>query len=158
VVVTGPRHRLAAGEGNGPLPAKLLVDQDWLAGPSAVDRGSDISTLLDRLGVPERRLRVFGSESAAWAAAADGEGVAPAVAHLVAPEVRRGALAVLPVEGTPVERLWYVNTLTPDRRSPAATRLRRFLGTPDAMHVMHRADRSVPAARFRPPVYVTLWS
>ena len=65
---------------------------------------------------------------------------------------------VLAVEETPVDLLWYVSTLSPDRRSPAATRLRRFLGTPDAMHVMHRADRSVPASRFRPPVYVTLWS
>src|SRR5258707_1205191 len=46
----------------------------------------------------------------------------------------------------------------PPAPPPAATRLRRFLGTPDAMHVMHRADRSVPVSRFRPPVYVTLWS
>ena len=28
---------------------------------------------------------------------------------------------------------------------------------PDAMHVMHRADGSVPVSRFRPPVYVTIW-
>ena len=68
------------------------------------------------------------------------------------------ALVALPVEGTPIERMWHVSTLSPDRRSPAATKLRRFLSTPDAMHVMHRADGSVPAARFRPPVYVTLWS
>jgi len=158
VVVASPRHRLVTGNHSGPQLGKLVVEQDWLVGPSAVDRGGDVSALLGRLGVPDSRLRVFGSESAAWAAAADGEGVAPAVDHLVGPEVRRGALTVLPVDGTPVQRLWYVSTLTPDRRSPAATRLRRFLGTPDAMHVMHRADRSVPAARFRPPVYVTLWS
>lgn len=158
VVVAGPRHRLAAANSSGPIPASAVVGQDWLVGPSAVDRGNDVSRLLDRLGVPENRLRVFGSESAAWAAAADGEGLAPAVAHLVAHEVRRGALVVLPVEDTPLDLLWYVNTLNPDRRSPAATRLRRFLATPDAMHVMHRADRSVPVSRFRPPVYVTLWS
>jgi LysR family transcriptional regulator, low CO2-responsive transcriptional regulator len=163
VVVAGPRHRLAAAAagssaGAGRLAVRAVADQEWLVGPSAVDPGSDVAGLLRRLGVRERRLRVFGSESAAWAAAADGEGVAPAVAHLVAPEIGRGTLAVLPVEGTPVDLLWYVSTLSPDRRSPAATRLRRFLGTPDAMHVMHRADRSVPASRFRPPVYVTLWS
>ena len=155
VVVASPRHRLAAA---GRLPASAVADQQWVVGPSAVDPGSDVDGLLRRIGVPEGRLRVFGSDSAAWAAAADGEGVAPAVAHLVAPEIGRGSLAVLPVEGTPVDLLWYVSTLSPGRRSPAATRLRRFLGTPDAMHVMHRADRSVPASRFRPPVYVTLWS
>jgi LysR family transcriptional regulator, low CO2-responsive transcriptional regulator len=156
VVVAGPHHRLATNRGR--VSAAALGGQEWLVGPSAVDRGSDVERVLRHFQVPESRLRVFGSEAAAWAAAADGHGVAPAVAHLVAPEVRRGALAVLPVEGTPVDLLWYVTTLSPDRRSPAATRLRRFLATPDAMHVMHRADGSVPASRFRPPVYVTLWS
>ena len=157
VAVASPRHRLARLDGH-PLRASALEEQDWLVGPAAVDRGSDVSRFLAGLRVPERRLRVFGSESAAWAAAADGEGLAPAVAHLVAPDVRRGALVVLPIEGPPFDLLWYVSTLDPDRRSPAATRLRRFLSTPDAMHVMHRADRSVPVSRFRPPVYVTLWS
>jgi hypothetical protein len=26
------------------------------------------------------------------------------------------------------------------------------------MQAMHRADGSVPVSRFRPPVYVTIWS
>jgi hypothetical protein len=84
--------------------------------------------------------------------------VAPGVAHLVASDVERGRLAVLPVAGTPLDVLWHVNTLGADRRSPMATRLRRFLDTPHAMQAMHRADGSVPVSRFRPPVYVTLWS
>ncbi|HKY75608.1 MAG TPA: LysR family transcriptional regulator [Acidimicrobiia bacterium] len=157
VVVSSPRHRLAAPNGSR-LSASVLSGQEWVVGPSAIDAGSDVASFLRRLAVPESRLRVFGSEAAAWGAAADGHGLAPAVAHLVAPEVRRGALVALPIEGTPVDLIWYVSTLSPDRRSPAATRLRRFLTTPDAMHAMHRADGSVPASRFRPPVYVTLWS
>jgi hypothetical protein len=80
------------------------------------------------------------------------------VEHLVVRELDRRALVRLPVEGTPIDQLWYVSTLGPDRRAAAATKLRRFLATPDAMHVMHRADGSVPVARFRPPVYVTIWS
>jgi len=108
--------------------------------------------------VPDSRLRVFPSEQAAWLAAAEGQGLSPAVHHLVAPELARGTLVPVPVEGTPVDLFWYVSTLGADRRSLAATRLRRFLATPDAMHVMSRADGSVPASRFRPPVYVTLWS
>jgi LysR family transcriptional regulator, low CO2-responsive transcriptional regulator len=84
--------------------------------------------------------------------------VAPGVAHLVASDVERGRLVVLPVEGTPLDLLWHVNTLSADRRSPMATRLQRFLDTPHAMQAMHRADGSVPVSRFRPPVYVTLWS
>jgi hypothetical protein len=76
----------------------------------------------------------------------------------VTPELSRGVLVPVAEEGTPVDLFWYVSTLSPDRRSPAATRLRRFLATPDAMLVMARGDGSVPASRFRPPVYVTLWS
>jgi LysR family transcriptional regulator, low CO2-responsive transcriptional regulator len=155
ILVAGPGHRLAR---NGSVGAAALAGADWMVGASAADPASDVGRLLERLRVPDRRIRVFPSEAAAWVAAAEGHGVAPAVAHLAAPEIARGALVALPVEGTPIERMWYVSTLGPDRRSPASTKLRRFLSTPDAMHVMHRADGSVPASRFRPPVYVTLWS
>jgi DNA-binding transcriptional LysR family regulator len=155
VVVAGAGHRLASMR---PVPPLALAGQDWLVGPAGADPSSDSGRLLARLGVPEARLRVFPSEAAAWAAAAEGHGLSPAVHHLVAPELARGGLVPLAVEGTPVDLFWYVSTLSPDRRSPAATRLRRFLATPDAMHVMARADGSVPASRFRPPVYVTLWS
>ncbi|MDQ1502861.1 MAG: LysR family transcriptional regulator, low CO2-responsive transcriptional regulator [Actinomycetota bacterium] len=156
LVVASPDHRLAGG--TRPVAAGVLADQEWLLGPSGVDPSSDSGRLLARLGVPESRLRVFGSEAAAWVAAAEGHGLSPAVHHLVAPEMARGGLAPVAVEGTPADLFWYVSSLSPDRRSPAATRLRRFLATPDAMHVMSRADGSVPASRFRPPVYVTLWS
>jgi DNA-binding transcriptional LysR family regulator len=108
--------------------------------------------------VPEDRIRVFPSMTAAWAAAADGEGIAPGIAHLVDNDVVRGHLVVLPVEGTPIDLMWFANTLPPGRRSMATDRLRRFLDTPHAMQAMHRADASVPVSRFRPPVYVTLWS
>jgi DNA-binding transcriptional LysR family regulator len=155
VVVAGRRHRLARRERVEP---GMLADQDWLVDASGADSASEVGVLLARLRVPEARIRVFPSLGAAWNAAADGEGVAPGVAHLVAPEVVRGRLAVLPVEGTPVDLLWHVTTLGADRRSPMATRLRRFLDTPDAMQAIHRADGSVPVSRFRPPVYVTLWS
>ncbi|HEX9258317.1 MAG TPA: hypothetical protein VF855_02190, partial [Acidimicrobiales bacterium] len=82
----------------------------------------------------------------------------PAVEQLVDREQDRLGLAVLPVAGGALERMWHVSTLAADRRSTAASRLRRFLATPDALHVMHRADAGVPAARFKPPVYVTIWS
>jgi LysR family transcriptional regulator, low CO2-responsive transcriptional regulator len=155
IVVAGPKHRLA---GVARVPTAVLTGHDWLVGPAGADPSSDTGRLLARLGIPESRLRVFPSEKAAWVAAGEGQGLSPAVHHLVAPELARGALLPVAVEGTPVDLFWYVSTLSPDRRSPAATRLRRFLATPDAMLVMSRGDGSVPASRFRPPVYVTLWS
>jgi LysR family transcriptional regulator, low CO2-responsive transcriptional regulator len=155
IVVAGPGHPLAA---TPPRPASALAGHDWLVGPAGADPSSDTGRLLARFGIRESRLRVFPSEKAAWVAAAEGQGLSAAVHHLVTPELSRGTLVPVAVEGTPVDLFWYVSTLSPDRRSPAATRLRRFLATPDAMHVMARADGSVPASRFRPPVYVTLWN
>jgi LysR family transcriptional regulator, low CO2-responsive transcriptional regulator len=155
VVVAGPGHPLTS---RPRIPLSLLGHQDWLVDAGGADPASEIGLLLSRLRVPDDRIRVFASLSAAWDAAAAGHGVAPGVAHLVADDVARGSLVVLPVEGTPVDLLWYVSTVSADRRPPAATKLRRFLATPDAMQVMHRADGSVPVSRFRPPVYVTLWS
>jgi DNA-binding transcriptional LysR family regulator len=155
VVVAGKGHPLA---GLDPVSPDRLRQVDWIVDPESAEPSGDVGRLLARIGVPARRMRVFGSASAAWAAVADGEGVAPALSHLVGREVDDGRLVVLLVPGLPVDLLWYVSTLEAGRRSPAATKLRQFLSTPEAMYVMHRADGSVPLTHFRPPVYVTLWS
>lgn len=155
VVVASPRHPLASASRVSP---GSLSGADWLVDPDGADPASDTGRLLVRLGVHQDRVRVFSSAAAAWSAAAEGHGVAPAFASLVAPDVVEGRLVVLPVAGTPVDVLWYASTLGPERRTESVTRFLRYLSTPDAMHVMHRADGSVPVARFRPPVYVTLWS
>ncbi len=155
VVVAGRRHTLARRER---IDLAALAGQEWLVDAGGADPASEVGMLLARAGVPESHVRVFPSLVAAWNAAADGEGIAPGVAHLVSHDVVRGRLVVLPVEGTPVDLLWHVTTLPTDRCSPMATRLRRFLDTPDAVQAIHRADGSVPVSRFRPPVYVTLWS
>lgn len=130
----------------------------WLVGPSATDPASDAGRLLAAARVPERRIQVFPNETAAWAAAAGGNGVAPAVSSLVAPQIRRGELAVVPTEWTPYADSWFVTTLRADRRPVPATFLRNFLATPDAMQLMCSPGAGVPPSRFRPPVYVTIWS
>lgn len=154
VVVAGPRHPLADGR----LGASALRDTDWLVDPDGADPTSETGRLLARLRVPDRRVRVFNAAGAASAAAADGHGVAPALVRLVATELAEGRLVALPLPGTPTDVLWYVTSLDASRRSRAVSGLRQFLATPDAMHVMHRGDGSVPIARFRPPVHVTIWS
>lgn len=130
----------------------------WLADPSATDPGSDTANLLRRLGVPEANIRVFPSQTAAWAAAADGAGVAPAIEHLVSHQLRRGELVTVNLPGLPAEEIWYATTLERERRSSAAGALRRFLGTPEAMRLMRSPAAGVPPSRFKPPVYVTIWS
>jgi LysR family transcriptional regulator, low CO2-responsive transcriptional regulator len=155
VFVAAPSHPLAA---RPRLPVRAIADQVWLVGADATDPASPVGRLLGRLAVPERNVRVFASQSAAWTAAADGQGIAPAVAHLVAPELARRSLATLDVAGTPIELLWHATMLRPSRRSGAAAGLARFITTPDATHAMHAPLSGVPPSRFRPPVYVTLWS
>lgn len=84
--------------------------------------------------------------------------MAPAYLHLVAGMIRRGTLAVVETPVTPMETCWYATTPSRDRRGPTTSSLRRFLGTPEAMQLMRSPGAGVPPSRFRPPVYVTIWS
>ena len=159
-VVTEPifKYRLAvvaAGDARLRGPAKQWR---WLVDPSGTDPGSAAARLLARLGIPESNIGVLPSQTAAWAAAADGTGVAPAIEHLVSPQLRRGELSLVEIPGIPAEECWYATFLERDYRSSAAGALRRFLGTPDAMQVMRSPAAGVPPSRFKPPVYVTIWS
>jgi DNA-binding transcriptional LysR family regulator len=152
------RYRLVVvGSAKG-RPAGPPTGWSWLIDPSGTDPGSDTGELLRRLRVPDSRIRVFPNQTAAWAAAAGGAGVAPAVAHLVAPQLRRGELSIVEVPATPVEGCWYVSTLQRDRRPVPAGSMRHFLGTPEAMQLMRSPGTGLPPSRFRPPVYVTIWS
>ena len=108
------------------------------------------------VGVPADRTRFFPTQAAAWAAAADGAGVAPAIEQQWSRDPHPGVAPLSP-PGVPVEVMWHVSMLSGDRRPTVAARLHRFLATPDATHAMHRADGGVPASQFRPPVYVTIW-
>ncbi|HSB88032.1 MAG TPA: LysR substrate-binding domain-containing protein, partial [Ilumatobacteraceae bacterium] len=135
-----------------------LAGLRWFVDPTGPDPLSDVGALLARHRVPESQVTVFANEKAAWSAAAAGGGVAPAIDHMVSAEVDRGVLARLHSSDVPVDLLLYVSSLGASRRSRAADKLRRFARTPDAMQAMYRPDAGVPVSKFRPPVYVTLWS
>ena len=155
VFVAAPGQALAGRVGVAPV---VLSAQDWLVDPSGADSASDIGKIILRLQVPTDRVHVFPNAAAAYAAAARGDGIAPAVDHLVATDVDKGDLVRLGVADTPLSLLWHVTSRADDRRPAIVGRFRRFLTTPDAMQAMHRVDGSVPVTRFRPPVHVTIWS
>jgi LysR family transcriptional regulator, low CO2-responsive transcriptional regulator len=159
-VVTEPifRYRLVVVAGGRSRPPGRPGQWRWLVDPSGTDPESDTGQLLARLGVPDDRIGVFPNQTAAWAAAADGAGVAPAVEHLVAQQLRRGELSLVELRGLPVDACWHVTLLERQHRSTAASAFRRFLGTPEAMQLMRSPAAGVPPSRFRPPVYVTIWS
>jgi len=148
VVVTAGQSRLRGG------PRQWL----WFVDPSGTDPDSEIGQMLSGLGIAEAQVRVFPNQTAAWAAAADGTGVAPAVEHLVAQQLRRGELSRVEQPGCRVDACWYVTLLERQHQSMAASSFRRYLSTPEAMHLMRSPAGGVPPSRFRPPVYVTIWS
>jgi DNA-binding transcriptional LysR family regulator len=159
-VVSEPifKYRMAAVTGGKSRPRGPARGWRWLVGPSGADPGSATARLLARLGVPDSNIGVLPSQTAAWAAAADGAGVSPAIEHLVSQQLRRGELSLVDVPGLPAEECWYATLLDRDHRSTAAGALRRFVGTPEAMHLMRSPAAGVPPSRFKPPVYVTIWS
>ena len=153
LVVVGPGVTAAQARPRGPAR-----QWRWLVDPSGTDPDSETARLLRRLGVADGDIGVFQSQTAALAAAADGAGVAPAIEHLVSHQLRRGGLSLIDLPGFPVEECWYATLLERERRSTAASALRRFVGTPEAMQLMRSPAAGVPPSRFKPPVYVTIWS
>ena len=155
VVVAARHHRLAAASG---LRVRQLRDETWLVDPEGTDAGSQVGMLLTRLGVAPDHIRVFPNQATVCAAAAEGVGVAPVVEHALHRDAVRDRLTQLDVAEFPVGLLWHVSSLGGERRRRLVARFQRFLRTPEAMHAMHAADGGVTASRFKPPVYVTIWS
>ncbi|HEX9065924.1 MAG TPA: LysR family transcriptional regulator [Streptosporangiaceae bacterium] len=152
------KYRLVAVTAGNARPRGNFRQWRWLVDASATDPGSDVGQSLAALRIPDERIGVCSSLTAAWAAAADGGGVSLAVEHLVGQQLRRGELSLVDVPGLPVEACWHVTMLDRQQRSTVASSLRRFLSTPEAMRLMRAPAAGVPPSRFRPPVYVTIWS
>jgi DNA-binding transcriptional LysR family regulator len=154
IAVAGAAHPLAGQPG---LKRADVEGEHWLVGPAGVQAlGTTAAFFAHHNMQPE--VITFGSHAAALAAVAAGEGLGLAIAHTVADELLRGSLVRLDLAGTPFDRLWHISALPAARRSPAAWSLWRFVATPEALHAMLARSRGVPEGRFRPAVYVTLWS
>jgi LysR family transcriptional regulator, low CO2-responsive transcriptional regulator len=154
IVVAGPGHRLI---GARDVNLASLRYERWLVGPAGAEPHSALHGFFRAAGLPAPQAGAFATEAAAHEAAAGGQGVMLAIAHTVLDPLRRGTLVRLDVRGTPRDAMWHVSTLR-DRLSPVADSLRRFVTTPDATQAIVTHPGGVPAARFRPPVYVTIWS
>ena len=149
LVVVGPGAGGPAGTARPRGPARQWR---WLVDPSGTDPGSETARLLRRLGVADSNIGVFQSQTAAWAAAADGAGVAPGDrAPGLPPAAPRRAVPDRPARAVPAEECWYVTLLERERRSTAASALRRFLGTPEAMQLMRSPDGRRAAVPLQAP-------
>ena len=155
LVVVSPGHRLA---GTRELPLAALRDERWLVGPAGAEPHSALAQFFAEQGLPAPEQGAFTTEAAAQAAAAAGQGVMLAIAHTVLEQLRLGRLVRLDVRGTPRDAMWHAASLAGERRSPVADALCRFVTTSDATQAIVARPGGVPAGRFRPPVYVTIWS
>src|SRR5262249_34655208 len=90
IAVVGADHPLASRTGS--TGGHELRDQTWLLGPSAVDRGGLVPSVVHRIGVPEYNQRIFQSHAAAIDEAKHGKGIALAVAFAVAKGLTDGEL------------------------------------------------------------------
>jgi DNA-binding transcriptional LysR family regulator len=155
VVVATPGHRLA---GARDIPLQALARERWLVGPAGAEQHSALRAFFTERGLRAPEPGAFATDGAALAAVAVGRGVMLAIAHTVVDQLRASVLVRLDVRGTPRDGLWHAATLAADRRTPAADALARFVVTPEATQAIVARAGGVPAGRFRPPVYVTIWS
>lgn len=151
-LVAAPGHPLLSG----PVTVGDLAAATWLLGPSAIDTGGTMAQILGRLKVPEDHQRIFQSDAAALEALPHEPGIAPAVIFSASADLTSGRLVRLSGHGTRHRGMWVAAALDEDRGSTTAE-LMRFLHTPRATRAMLRGA-GVPIKRFRPAVYVTLWS
>ena len=134
--------------------ARCSASAGW-SGPAR----AELARLFAEHGLPAPEQGAFATEAAAQAAAAGGQGVMLAIAHTVHDPLRRGTLRRLDVRGTPRDGMWHAATLA---RRPALRRrpTRCAASSPRRMP----RTRSSPGrgacrpGRFRPPVYVTIWT
>lgn len=153
VVVAGPGHPLA---GVTARPAQLR-EQIWLLGPSAAGDDGVVRGLLQRFDVPEERQRIFQSHAAALEETKQNHGVCLALSYAVADDIANGRIVRLTGPGVHADGIWSTMTLPDHALLPTAAELIRFITAPRATQAMLRGS-GVNIARFRPSVYVTLWS
>jgi LysR family transcriptional regulator, low CO2-responsive transcriptional regulator len=137
------------------VPRAALTTQEWLVDPSGSDPRSDVGQLLATIGVSQARVSVFPDARAAWAAAASGDGVAPAVEHLFAHQLQP-ALSIVPVAGmhrpTPLSRHTRRHAGNVSRRRPRARVTIQATGLRHHLELSYRLDSRT--ALMRPRVAV----
>jgi len=124
VVIASPRHPLA-GQGHVGM-ARLAEEVLVMREPGSGTRAA-AERHFAALGLTIRGGCEFGTNEAIKQAVRAGLGVAVVSAQTIELELQTGCLAVLPVEGFPIVRQWYVVHRTQHRLSASATTFRDML-------------------------------
>lgn len=151
-VFGGPRNRLSAERAS----ASQLAAEEWHLGPSVIEQGAT-QAILQGIGVPEARQRIYQSHAEALAAVKTGGGLTITTDFRAAPLVAEGQLVPISGSGCNTSGSWAASFRPDVEPDHAAAELVRFLSTPRAIHAM-RSGAGAEFGRFRPALHVTLWS
>lgn len=155
VVVAGPGHPLA---GHDQVDPRRLREQMWFLGPSAMSEVGAVRRTLRRIGVPEKRQRIFQSHAAAIEETkGSNNGVTVALSFTVNRDISQGNLARIGGRSLQFGDGWHIFALKSGGPGDVVDEFRRFARTPRAAQAMLRGP-GVQVGRFRPAVHVTLWS
>lgn len=134
-----------------------LLEQEWLLGPAAAERGGVTPRVLETLGIPEAQQRIFQSNEAALSEVRRGRGLGLAVGFRVAEELAEGRLVRVDTPASIGHGAWNLHSLPTPQLPSAARELRRFITRPRATQAMLTGS-GAGIAHFKPSVHVTLWS
>lgn len=124
LIIAPPDHPLAKSPALAP---RDLLDETFLLREKGSGTRALLGTLFGMTGfVPPKRIE-FGSNETIKQAVMAGLGIALISAHTIAAEYAEGRLALLPVEGLPIWRQWFVVRRREKRLPPAAAALWAFI-------------------------------
>ena len=144
VVIASPRHALA---GQGQVSMARLAEVVLVMREPGSGTRAAAERHFAALGLTVRGGCEFGTNEAIKQAVRAGLGVAVVSAQTIELELQTGCLCVLPVEGFPIVRQWYVVHRTQHRLSAAATTFRDMLLAIDGDVMSGFAHRRGPKAR-----------
>lgn len=153
IAVAHPEHPMA----KAPPTARSLRDQTWLLGPTAASKADVVLAMLHRMNVPEERQQIFQSHAAALQEAKRGKGIALVVSFAAAQDIASHDLTRLTGNLLQAQGTWNITMLAGGNAPSSAAELTRFITTPRATQAMLRGGGATPG-RFKPSIYVTLWS
>ena len=124
VVIAAPDHPLAALTA---VPLQRLVDETLVLRESGSGTRAAMERHFESQGVAYRSGFEFGTNEALKQAVRAGLGLGVVSLQTIELELQAGCLVVLPVEGFPIVRQWYVLHRTHKRLSAAASTFRELL-------------------------------
>ncbi len=124
VIVAHPDHPLA---GERRIPRDALAREVFLMRESGSGTRTLVDGFLAETGLNPRVGMEIGSNETIKQAVMAGLGIALISANTVTAEASSGRIAILPVEGTPIRRQWFVVKRMERRLMPAADKLWAFL-------------------------------